>query len=285
MSEIVNSAMHDYWNGDGGQIWVNFKDRIDTSLIHFGQAAINAAALEIDDRVLDVGCGCGDTSIAIADLVGPDGHVHGIDISKQILTQARHRVTTVKLSNVTFECADAQSSQFESNYFDVVFSRYGVMFFDDPVAAFTNIRQALKPGGRMAFICWQPIKNNEWVNLPLEVVEKHIDLPPAADPEEPGGFSFGDPNRVNNILTSAGFASISIQQFHSFFNVGADLDEAMNFLTHIGPASSATKATDVGEITRSRITSQLRTTLVPYETEHGVRLGAAAWIITARNPL
>lgn len=284
MSEMANSGMHDYWNGDGGHMWVNFQDRIDASLIQFGQEAISAATIASGDRVLDIGCGCGDTSIAIANLVGPDGHVHGIDISKPILAQARHRAASATTSNVTFECADAQSHRFESMSFDVVFSRFGVMFFDDPVAAFANIRQALKPGGRMAFICWQPVKDNEWVNLPLELVAKHIALPPPSGPEEPGGFSFGDANRVNRILAAAGFAGTSMQQFHSFFNVGSDLDEAMNFLTRIGPAGTAIEAADVNDITRARITTKLRATLAPCEMEHGVLLGAAAWIVTARNP-
>lgn len=284
MNDIVNSEMSEYWNGDGGRKWLHFQDRIDASLIPFGQQAMEAAEIVTGERVLDIGCGCGDTSFEIARRVGPDGHVQGIDISERILAQARGRAVSSVASNVAFECADAQPHRFDSMAFDVVYSRFGIMFFDDPVAAFSNIRQAIKPGGRMAFICWRPINANQWVRLPLEVAANHLPLPPQSSPEEPGPFSFGDSNRVLQILAAAGFVNTSIEQYDTTFNVGASLDEAVTFLTHIGPASSAIGSPDVDDTSRTRTVAELRNTLASYKTVNGVELEAATWVVTARNP-
>lgn len=284
MSAIVNSDMSEFWNGDGGRKWVRFRDRVDISLIPFGQEAMAAAAMTSGERVLDIGCGCGDTSFEIDRRVGPNGHVQGIDISKPILAQARNRAAAAVQSDIHFECADAQAHRFEPMAFDVVFSRFGVMFFADPVTAFGNIRRALKPGGRMAFICWQPVKDNEWVSLPLQVAANHLPLPPPQDPEEPGAFSFGDVNRITRILAAAGFVDTSVERFDTGFNVGANLNEAVSFLTQMGPASGVIDKPDVDDMTRARIVAELRDTIAPYETEHGVILGAATWIVTARNP-
>lgn len=185
--------------------------------------------------------------------------------------------------NVTFLCADAQLHQFESMALDAAFSRFGVMFFDDPVAALNNIRQALRPGGRITFICWQPVKANQWVNLPLKVVADHVVLPAPADPEAPGPFSFGDANRIIRILTGAGFSDTSIKQFDTTFNVGENLDEAVAFLTNIRPASVLINELDVNDPVRSRINTDLHGTLTSFKTTHGVVLKAATWIVTAYN--
>lgn len=285
MNDFVNANMSEYWNGDGGENWVSFQDRMNVSLMPFGNKAIEAAALSSDENVLDIGCGCGDTSFEIVRQIGSLGYVQGVDISDVILQRARRRQAMfAEQHNISFERADAQCHHFKLMVFDVVFSRFGVMFFDDPAAAFSNIRQALKPEGRLAFVCWQPIKNNKWVRLPLDVVKNHMPLPTPPGSEEPGPFSFGELDRVHRILASAGFSDVEIKKFEAPFNIGADLDEAVTFLTHIGPASSAIEASDVDDTKRARIVTELRDTLAPYKTEHGVILGAATWIVTARNP-
>lgn len=183
---------------------------------------------------------------------------------------------------MSFACADAQTHCFEASTFDVAFSRFGVMFFDEPVTAFSNIRQALKPAGRIAAICWQATNHNDWVSLPFDIVANHTPLPTPPGPEDPGAFSFGDTKRVHHILTSAGYTDISIENFEAPFNIGGDIDEAMAFLTRMGPASGIISQAGVDELTRLRIISELRDALESYTTSQGVIMGAACWIITAR---
>ncbi|WP_172597700.1 class I SAM-dependent methyltransferase [Sulfuriflexus mobilis] len=283
MSNMVNMDMSEFWNGDGGRKWLRFQDRIDASLIDFGQEVMAATAISAGERVLDIGCGCGDTSFEMAHYVGPFGQVQGVDISELILEQGRSRAASAGQYNISFECADAQSHHFESMTFDVAFSRFGVMFFDNPIAAFDNIRRALQPRGRLAFICWQPINSNQWVSLPLDIAANHVPLPAASAEEEPGAFSFGNANRIVHILAEAGFSDISIERFDTMFNVGRSLDEAVTFLSNIGPASNAIEAANMDEISKARFLAELRTTLVPYKTLRGVELGAATWVVTANN--
>jgi SAM-dependent methyltransferase len=283
MNEIANNDMNKYWNGDGGHKWLRFQTRTDASLKHFGHEVMTAAAISTGESVIDIGCGCGDTSFDISNRVGSDGHVQGIDVSEPLLTRAKARAQFTNENNITFCHNDVQTYHFESSVFDVVFSRFGVMFFDDPVAAFTNIRKTLKPGGRLAFICWQPAKENEWISLPLDVVKNHISIPAPPEPGQPGPFSFSNKNRVIHILGEADFKEILIEKFTSPLNVGADLDEAVKFLTHMGPTSEAMSQPGVKDINKFHIKTELRKRLKPYKTENGIILGAATWIVTAQN--
>lgn len=283
MNDSVNSGMRNFWNDAGGRMWVNFQDIIEASMAPLGQEAMDVLTMVDGERVLDIGCGCGDTTFEIAQLIGPDGHVFGIDISEMIVAAAQKNIETTKQRNVSFECVDAQTYQFEMNAFDVIFSRFGVMFFDDPIAAFENIRKSLVPGGRMAFVCWQPVKAIEWISLPLEIVGNYVTLPEPSPPGTPGGFSFGDANRVNHILSSAGFVDIVVERFDTKINIGVDLDEALNFLKHIGPAGTVLNDPDIDSKTRENFCTDLRQRLEPYQTKQGVALGASTWIVTARN--
>jgi len=283
MNDVVNSGMRDFWNDAGGRMWVNHQDIIEASMAPLGQKAMNALTMSEGERVLDIGCGCGDTTFEIAQRVGSNGGVFGIDISEMIVAAAQKNIAITKQRNVSFECVDAQTYQFQMNTFDVVFSRFGVMFFDDPIAAFENIRKSLVPGGRMAFVCWQPVKDIEWISVPLEIVGSYATLPPPSPPGTPGGFSFGDASRVSNILSSAGFVDIAVEPFDTKINIGVDLDEALTFLTHIGPAGTVLNNHDLDSKTRANFTENLRTTLEAYQTSRGVELGAATWIVTARN--
>lgn len=276
--------MSEYWNGDGGEKWVGFHRRLDVGLKPFGDKAMDAAKLFPHERVIDIGCGCGDTTFELAHQVGPDGIVLGVDISNIILQQAKNRrARLVQQDNISFECVDAQSNHFGAKAFDLVFSRFGVMFFDDPNMAFTNIRRSLKFGGRLVFVCWQPVKSNQWVSLPLEIAENHVQLPPPTDPDEPGPFALGESDRVQSILNRAGFKNIEITVFEKQFNVGKNVDEAAFFLTQMGPASGVISDSKVDDITRERIYIELRDELGAYQTPQGVELNAATWIVTARN--
>jgi len=284
MNDMTNADMNEYWNGDGGRKWVRFQDRMDASLIPFGLKAMAAVGVSAGEFVIDVGCGCGDSTLELARRAGPGGHVLGIDISEPIIARARTRAASTGARNVSFQRGDAQVHKFAPCAADVVFSRFGIMFFDDPAAAFGNIRRGLKPGGRVAFICWRPIQDNEWISLSLDVVARHVPLPPPSGPETPGPLSFGDPDRVRRILTSAGLSDVAIEGAHTPFKVGGNLDEAVEFLTQMGPASGAIAQSDADEATKSRIAADMREALTPYDTGQGAVIGAATWVVTARNP-
>jgi len=283
MSDTLNAGMREFWNGEGGHRWVRFQHRLDQSLVGFGQAAMEAAAFSTGEQVMDIGCGCGDTSFEIARQVGPNGHVKAVDISEPILAQAITRVGAEEVQNISFEHGDAQTHRFEATAFDAVFSRFGIMFFDDPVAAFSNIRKALKHDGRLAFICWQPVKANTWVSLPLTVVGNHLPLPLPPGPEEPGPFSFGDADKLERVLVEAGFSDVLIKSCDTPFTVAADDNEAAAFLMQMGPANGAISEADADEATKSLISAELREALMPYRTEQGIVLDAATWVVTAYN--
>jgi len=287
MSNLANVDMNEYWNGEGGQKWIRFQDRTDVNLIPFGIKAMDAAALSIGEKVIDIGCGCGDTSFEMARRIGPGGHVKGVDISMPILERAKARSKISEKSeereNIIFVNADAQTHNFNLAEFDVVFSRFGVMFFDDPIDAFSNIRKALKPDGRLSFICWQEAINNEWISLPLSVVAKYLPLPEPPGSEEPGPLSFGDINRVHHILSSAGYSDVAVKGFYTPFNIGGDLDEAVSFLMQLGPAAGVISQPDVDDSIRHCIADELRKKLNSYITDSGIFLGAATWAVTARN--
>jgi SAM-dependent methyltransferase len=283
MSGAANTDMSEFWNGEGGEKWLRFQETIDASLRPFGQKIMSAAAILPGERVLDVGCGCGDTSFDMARQVGSGGGVLGVDISEPILAHARARAMSAIDKNVTFERGDAQLHSFDAAAFDLVFSRFGVMFFDDPVAAFKNLRAALRTGGRAACICWRPAKDNEWVTRSLEVVSRHVPLLDPPGPEDPGPMSFGDPERVTRILTASGFSNIEINSFDTPFTIGANLDEAVAFLTQMGPASGAMAQSGASDMLKATIAADLSEALAPYDTGAGVAMGAATWIVTADN--
>ncbi len=283
MSSAANADMGEFWNGEGGDKWLRFQEIIDASLLPFGREVMAAAGILPGERVLDVGCGCGDTSFDMARLVGAEGRVLGVDISEPILAHARARAMSAEEKNVTFERGDAQLHGFDAAAFDLVFSRFGVMFFDAPVAAFKNLRAALRPGGRAAFICWRPAKENEWVSKSHEVVSRHVPLLDPPDPEDPGMMSFADPERVTRILAASGFSNIEINSFDTPFVIGENLDEAVAFLTQMGPASGAIAQSGASDMVKATIVADLCEALAPYDTGAGVTLGAATWVVAART--
>ena len=288
MNGAANADMSAFWNGDAGLKWVRLQDMMDVSLMPLGQQAMTAAGISAGDRIIDVGCGCGDTTLERARRVGPGGDVLGIDISTPMLARAEARAETRAAAekNVAFEHGDAQSHPFETAVFDVVFSRFGVMFFDDPVAAFTNLKSALKPGGRVAFVCWQPARDNPWLRLPLDAVARQVTLPAPTPPGEPGEFGFDDDQRVIRILTDAGFTETSVEKYDTPLTIagGGDIDQTIAFFFEMGPVGRAITAADADDETQSRIAADLRDALAPFETEDGVVMGAATWIVTARKP-
>jgi len=284
MSQILaqknNDDMVEFWNGVGGRKWVSYQNRLDQSLLDYGRAAMLSAEIMSGHYVLDVGCGCGDTSLDIAGIVGQTGQVTGVDVSELILQQAKMRIKNASSPNVEFACRDAEYFNFEKQKYDVVYSRFGVMFFSDPTAAFTNLGNALKPGGRLAFICWQSVSANQWVSLPLEVASKYAPAPPPPG-DEPGPFSFADKGRLTNIIECAGFCSVSIQEFTSNFILGETAEDAAKFVSTVGPASYLRDDPDIEEKMKGYFLNELSQTLRMYKTSEGIELAASTWLVSA----
>jgi SAM-dependent methyltransferase len=275
-----NVAQVDYWNAAAGTTWARFHDLLDRQIAPLGAEALRVLAAAAGEQVLDVGCGCGQTTLDLAARVGPTGGVVGVDVSAPMLDIARARPVPRGAGAVEFRAADVQVAALGHGRFDAAFSRFGVMFFDDPVAAFSNIRAALRSGGRLAFVCWQPLAVNPWMNEPLAAARPF--LPPLAPPEPdaPGPFAFADPERVRSILGSAGFVDLELRAYEASIG-GGDIDQMVELTLRIGPLGAALRDNpSFVEV----LAAPVRAVLARHVTGGRVLLAASVWIATARNP-
>ena len=282
-SEETENAQQDrFWNGPAGQFWVTSQEETERHTGPFGDAALQVAAAAPGERALDVGCGCGTTSLALARSVGATGEVVGVDLSAIMLDRAVESAAATKLTNISFRRLDAQSAPLGRHVFDLVFSRFGVMFFADPTAAFTNLRASLRPGGRLAFACWQVPSANPWMALPTRAAMQFFDL--TAPPHDaPGPFSLADPDRLRRVLSDAGFNDIQITPEIRTLQLalGHSTDDWVHERLLMGLAG------EVYANSSSEIQSQARQLLIssvaPYQVEDGLEMNGASWIVTARN--
>lgn len=267
------------WEASEGEHWASNADRYTRMLGGFGDIVATAAAYRSGERVLDVGCGNGDLALAAARAVDESGSVHGVDLSPAMLAVASARATANGLGNVSFEAADAGNFEPKVAGFDVVVSRFGVMFFDDPTAAFTHIRSLMAPGGRLAFVCWQDLFANDWMIVPGAAVAEVLPLPAGDDPTAPGAFAFADPDRIIGILSAAGFTDPFTAPATAQLWMGDDAAEAVHFMrtTGLGRAVFADASAELEEEAVARATASL----IPYESPSGVLIGGAAWLVTA----
>lgn len=274
------------WNAELGEKFIKYHHALDQMISPFGTETMKRLKLSSGDCVLDIGCGCGETSIAMARQVGAKGEVVGADISEIMLARAEDAAVHAEVTNVFFEQADVQTSSLHPRTFDAAFSRFGVMFFADPVAAFTNVNEALHDGGRLAFACWRPLDQNPWMAKQLEAVAPMFEMPPPPPPDAPGPFSFGNPERVKEILSKAGFENIEIEEFTTDLVLGGtrDLDEAAEFAIDMGPVSFLLRDMEADEATVRRAFEAVRDTLEAFHGDAGVALGASAWIVSASKP-
>jgi SAM-dependent methyltransferase len=279
-AEGPNAEQIRYWNETIGPRWIEQEALLDAQIAPLGLAALERARVAAGERVVDVGCGCGQTSLQLAERVGPGGAVLGVDISSLMLGRARERAKD--LAQLRFENADAQTHRFAER-FDLVFSRFGVMFFADPTAAFANLRAALRPQGRLAFVCWQGIERNPWLLVPLRALAGIVELPAPPPPGSPGPFAFADPERVRGILGAAGFGDVLLTPLAGDLAIGAggDLERAVRFAMQMGPASALLR--EAGDAVRERARDAIRAALAPLVTPTGVRADYAAWVVTARS--
>jgi len=271
------------WKGQSGEHWVANQARLDAMVAVFGEAAIKAAMPAKGERVLDIGCGAGASSLALAARVGAGGQVLGVDISEPLIDRARALMPYA--TPALFQVADASRAEMPEGSFDILFSRFGVMFFDDPIGAFAHMRRTLRPGGRVAFVCWRGVADNDWMRLPIEALKSIVPLPDLASLSP---FSFGDSGRVAHILTAAGFTDIAIAPFDVSVPFGkggtrdAAIDDAVKMTLEVGPLSRA--LVDQPDDVRACAWNAVRAVFTGLADEGAVMIGGAAWIVTARNP-
>lgn len=265
------------WDGDDGAYWAANAATFDASLERYNAPLLDAAALTSSDRVLDVGCGNGQTTLAAARRANR-GRAVGVDLSADMLAVARRRAVEQSVANVEFVLADAQVHPFEAAVFDVVVSRCGVMFFADAVAAFTNLARAVRPGGRVALLVWQGLEGNEWLRA-FGFALGAGRTPPALPPDAPGPLSLADPGRVRAVLTVAGFGEVTLTSVAEPMSFGPDPAAAYEFVRGLPFARLMLR--DLDGAVRAGALDALRATTKAHMTPDGVQFGSAAWVVTA----
>ena len=277
MPEIANVEQAAAWDGPQGDGWVAREELQNAALAAHTERLLDVAAVTPTDRVLDVGCGTGDTTRECARRA-VQGHALGVDLSTVMLERARQRAAEAGLTNVEFEQADAQVQPFPPDAHDLVLSRFGVMFFADPVAAFSNLARTTVPGGRLAMVVWQPFARNDWVRLTRAALAMGREVPTIVD-DVPGAFGLADPDRVRHILHTAGFSQVEIAGVAVPFWFGPDVDTAAGLAREIGVVSGALEGLDADDTARAL--DALRDLLAEHEAADGVTLDSRAWVVSA----
>jgi SAM-dependent methyltransferase len=276
-----NKEQAEHWNSaeETGR-WVTHQEQFDRMLAPFADLVLGAAELTAGQQVLDVGCGCGTTTLAAARAVAP-GMALGVDLSGPMVARATASAERAGVGNVAFRRGDAQVQPLGAG-FDAVISRFGVMFFEDPVAAFANIRSATRPGARLTFACWQPLTANDWLALPVAALAERLPLPDLGEPGAPGMFSLDQPDRIRSVLTAAGWRDIDVTAAQARILVGGgELEDAVNFVRE-GSVGRRVLAGGDGAA-RARAIAAARDLLASHRDEQGVRLPAAVWLVQARS--
>ena len=278
-AEDFNADQFAFWNGAGGHIWVARQAHTDTTLAPVSDALLALAAPRAGERVLDVGCGCGASTLDLARAVGAAGHVAALDISGPMLAEGQARANAAGLANIDWRQADAAMALLDP--YDLLVSNFGVMFFGDPVAAFAHMRAAARPGARMAFVCWCALADNPWIGVPMQAALRHLPPRPKGNPHAPGMFAFADPQRITQVLTGAGWPAPRVDRLELDLDIAAGhgLDEAVVQSTRIGAVNSWLR-NQPPEIAEAA-TASIREALAPHADGSSVRLPAAAWLVSS----
>jgi len=278
-TQSFNEEQRARWNGPDGEFWTINQDRLDRTLAPVIGPLLAFAAPRSGSTVIDVGCGCGATTVELARVVGPSGRVVAIDLSRPMLALAAERLR--QFAHTTCLLGDAAELPLGDLGAELMVSRFGVIFFGDPVAAFANLRTGLATGGRLRFACWRPINENPWLQIPLHAVYEHAPRLPKPEPEEPGPFSFADTARVARILTAAGFTAPAFTPLDIQMDVaaGGTLEDAVIQASAMGPAKRA--LADQPDDVRAAAIESIRRALTPYVSAAGVKLLGAVWLVAA----
>jgi SAM-dependent methyltransferase len=267
-----------FWNGPAVTRWITKQEQMDGALGPVADATVELARAQTGERVLDIGCGSGATSMTLARLVGLGGHVTGVDVSAPMIELARRR--SAGMANLDWLLVDAATHGFEPRSIDLLFSRFGVMFFGDPIPAFVNLRRAMRPEGRVVFACWRPMGENPWMLVPFQAVQPLVPPAPKPGSHDPGPFAFADPQWVSHILTQAGFTPPRFQPFDFPMPLGSNLDEAVEQATSMGAAARALREQPDATLQAAR--TAVRTALAPHERAGAVALPGAVWLVESR---
>ena len=281
----ANASMRRYWNEVAGPRWLRHPGAQEARNIEVADLLLREARPQAGERVLDVGCGTGATAFPFAAAVGASGHVTGIDIAEPMLAVARRRAADERPTNVTLLLADAQVHDFAPASFDLLVSRFGVMFFADPVAAFANLCQAARPGGRLCMAVWAPIADNLHWRIPFEIAVRHLGPPAPQPPHAPGPLAFSDPNYFRSVLAAAGFAEIAIAP-RSFHVVGRSAATEAEHAGLIGPSGRLIDEKQPDPATREAIVSEIEAAFATHAGANGeLRLPGTCFLATARRPV
>ena len=283
---IKNATQIEFWNGETGQNWVSHDALMEAMLQPLGKAVMDSLSPKPGEHVLDIGCGCGHTSLSLADRVGAEGSVTGIDISAPMLAVASQLATEHNAGHksVQFLEADAQTHRFTLESYDAAFSRFGVMFFEDPVAAFTNIRASLRPSGRLAFCCWQPRAVNPFMTVPAMAALELLPAPPEIPPRTPGPFAFEEADYVAEILAEAGFEHVAVTPLRQplTFGRGMSLEDIVERLVEIGPIAQMVR--EAPEDLQQPVRDKVVDAVAPfYQAGAGMTLEGQFWLVTAKR--
>jgi ubiquinone/menaquinone biosynthesis C-methylase UbiE len=278
MIDRANAEQHAAWNGDSGQRWVADAERRDRVLAPIAAVLLDAVGLRPGDSVLDIGCGCGATTLSAARAVAAGDDVVGIDLSEPMLEPARTRAAEQRVANVTFLAGDAQTHRLPADRFTVGMSRFGTMFFADPKAAFANIATALVAGGRLCLATWQPLAANDWLTIPGAALLRYGELP-ASELGAPGMFAQSDPEAVTTTLAGAGYTDVVLAAVTALLTLGHDPADATDYLANSGTGRAVLATIPADQ--QPAALDAVRAVLADHAGADGVHLDAAIWIVTA----
>jgi SAM-dependent methyltransferase len=282
-----NTAQIAYWNDRAAVTWTALQDHLDGMFAPLTAIALDAAAPAPGERVIDIGCGCGATVLELARRIGPDqippGRVLGVDVSEPMTARARQRITAAGLTNADVLVSDASSHPFAPASADLLFSRFGVMFFADPAAAFANLRAAIRPGGRLVFACWRALEENSWFSVPVAAAGHLLPPSPPSEPDAPGPFAFADPDRVRRILAVAGWNHVTVTRQDVPIRVAGPggITEAAEFATRVG--ALARGLAEAEPEVKARAAQLVAEALGPFDGPDGITLTGSIWLVSARN--
>jgi SAM-dependent methyltransferase len=282
-SIIANTAQHEYWNTVAGPRWVGLGGYVERRVRAVNDLLLARSAVEAGENVLEIGCGTGAATVPFAEAVGERGRVVGVDISEPMLAGARQHIAASGFGNVSLVQADAQVHRFEANRFDLIASRFGVMFFADPVAAFSNLLPAARPGGRLCFVCWGPLEENRHWLIPYEVALRHLGPPAPTPPHTPGPLAFSDQDYVRSILEASAYADVMIERETPDI-IGSTPEEETEFACSMGPPARLIDEKKPEDAVRATIKREMTEAFAAYALGTEMRLPSTVFLVTARRP-